>query len=119
MVDRYDVGPHTRRADNEIPSPAWALDMLSKNRSTNFTGTELEHMMSQAPGDQDREPARGDTDPYTGFGLTETEEAVIDCTVIAGLTFRQTSGILGIPVTSVHRIHHATLKRIKSLMEEQ
>ena len=119
MVDRYDVGPHIRRADNEIPSPAWALDMLSKNRSTNFTDTDLEDLMSQAPGGQDREPHSWYIDPYAGFGLTETEEAVIDCTVIAGLTFRQTSGILGIPVTSVHRIHHATLKRIKSLMEEK
>ena len=119
MADRYNVGPHTRRADNEIPSPAWALDMLSKNRSTNFTDTDLEDLMSQAPGDRDREPHSGYTDPYTGFDLTEVEEAVMDCTVIAGLTFRQASAILKIPVTSVHRIHHATLKRIKSLMEEK
>ena len=51
--------------------------------------------------------------------LSEEEQAVIDCMIIAGHSVRKTAEILGWPKSTVHRIKTSALERLRHRMETE
>lgn len=85
----------------------------------NLTGTDIEALMSTAPGHEPVDPTVHYGDPYTmldGMDITEFERAVLDAIVMAGLSYRQAGRELGVPHSTVFRTYKSLIIRIRSHM---
>lgn len=119
MDDWEDIsGLPDKRVKNEIPVSAmggWWNVPLGPS-TTNFTGTDLEALMSSAPGDEPEISDYYDGDPYADLDLDEFEVAVLDAIVVSGLSYRQAARVLGVSHTTVRRVHMSAIERIRRQM---
>lgn len=105
---------------NEVPVSAlggwWNVPV--PNNDTNFTDTDMEALMSAAPGHEPYRAPRHDTDPYQALGieLDDFEREVMDARVISGLSYRQAGRVLGVSYSTVYRVHKSVLERIRKQM---
>lgn len=119
---------------NEIPIVGryWLLENPDGNRPE----SELQALMETEPygtpkllvnhddGLTDRDdPGHSDseTDLLGGHwdALSEQEQAVLDCMIVAGHSVRKTAEILGMPKSTVHRIKDSALNILRKRMEQQ
>lgn len=109
-------------ARNEIPVSFfggwWAIE-TPDTTPENLTGTDIEALMTAAPGHEPIEPTEHYGDPYQmldGMDLSEFERQVLDAIVIAGLSYRQAGRILGASHSSVYRTYKSVIARIRKQM---
>lgn len=99
----------------------WGVPDDPVNQTGNLTGTEIEALMSTAPGEDPTmpDPTNHYGDPYEmldGMDLTDFERSVLDTIVIAGLSYRQAGRVLDVSHSSVYRTHKSLMKRIRKQM---
>lgn len=105
---------------NEIPVSSlggwWNVPV--PDNQTNFSDTDLEALMSTAPGHEPMRAPAHDTDPYQALGieLDEFEQAVMDAIVMSGLSYRQAGRMLGVSYSTVYRVHKSVIARIRKQM---
>ena len=109
-----------KRSDLETPVgvEAWRFDRRTRNKPAN----EYQALMEAAPG---QEPAPHqpppDHDPYQtiferkniDIELDARELAILDARIVSGLSYREIGNTLNIPATTVYRVYHETVNRIR------
>jgi DNA-directed RNA polymerase specialized sigma subunit len=113
VMDEPDPGKR-----REIPAPDWVFD----HNATAKPDSDIEALMMAAPGDHTTEVLHDHGDTYQNLemilgvelDLTELEQEVLDCLIVAGHSIRGTAELLGLPQTTVWRIKEGALSRIRN-----